>query len=181
MPRKALTHDLASATVRYLRINADQTTSELTAAQMLAALGRVAQVRTANLVRATVTLANDTAFAIAVGAGETWHIVYDLFVLEGNGAGIKCYLTWPASSEAEGAGIFFDENGAVAATALLVSDPTTQPAEVLIAGSAATWRHIHYTLVLTTTSAGTVNLQWACGAAFDVTMLKGSTVQATKL
>lgn len=39
MPRRVLTQNLASATVRYLRINADQTTDELTAAQMLAALG----------------------------------------------------------------------------------------------------------------------------------------------
>lgn len=38
MPRKAFTYDIASATVRFPRINADQTTTELTAAQFRAAI-----------------------------------------------------------------------------------------------------------------------------------------------
>ena len=87
MPRKALTHDLASATVRYLRINADQTTTELTAAQLRVALGAQlagVQYLTANAVwDGSLFVTNDAAWQLSF-AGWSAPIFVMIFAGGGN-------------------------------------------------------------------------------------------------
>lgn len=115
MPRKALTQDLAGSGIRFLRINADQSTTELTAAQMLAALqvtpyahgvlSATAGIDYANgpVQTATMPAANVTACPIANGAAgaelELWltgQASDRAFTgLSGGGIPSDSLLTWP--------------------------------------------------------------------------------------
>jgi len=78
VPLKALTFDLATANVRFPRINADQTTDELTAADLRAAIG-VSPSPVAALV-AFVETTGDNATAVMGDPGkpyQTMQVAYD--------------------------------------------------------------------------------------------------------
>ena len=98
MPRKALTHDLASATVRYLRINADQTTTELTAAALRTAIGAFGGVQylTANAAwDGSMFILNDGTARTVNFAAATFPIAC---VIVTNGANITLSNTHPGGA-----------------------------------------------------------------------------------
>ena len=111
MPRKALTHDLASATVRYLRINADQTTSELTAAQMRAAL---ATNRLLVLPGGATTLYSGENFVLEISSSDILNVAgmtqpYAFFGVSVNGFLIKDGASLLYTVPAETGFMFFDD------------------------------------------------------------------------
>ena len=140
MPRKALTHDLASATVRYLRINADQTTTELTAAQTRTALevavtpldfGLAAQL---NL--STTTYVDIPGFTMTVVAGGKYQ--YELLIHwededADGGVGIFLNPSYPTLTKANGMRIIYTDttetrsfsNNSIAATELYSGETGT--------------------------------------------------------
>ena len=103
MPRKALTQDLSSATVRFLRINADQTVSELTAAQMLAAIESGSRGRVslgADVTRSSSdTLSNTglSALDVPVEANAHYLLKYRLWTTQAGVGGWQFGHEWPAS------------------------------------------------------------------------------------
>jgi len=97
MPRKNLTIDLAGSGVRFARINADQTTDELTAAEMLAALGERYGYLAADVTQAATTANSDFSFTLpdgttsngfAIAAGEIWQVdaMFQWFQDDGGGS-----------------------------------------------------------------------------------------------
>lgn len=121
MPRKALTYDLASATVRFPRINADQTTSELTAALMRTALDvpkTGVQYLTANAVwDGSIIVTNDATTRTLSLAGHTGALVFVVTIggndvvitnspgaiLDGTLAGPGTWLCWVNATGDDGA------------------------------------------------------------------------------
>ena len=179
MPRKALTQDLAGSGVRFLRINADQSTTELTAAQMLAAIGGPIIKAGSGTTRSSTSFATDSEFSVAVGAGETWKLDYKLFFLENNGAGAKAQLVFNGMTISGAMGLGYWTGAGTTFTAILAPDGTS-PFEVV--NQADDFYHIvDFTMTFTATVGGTVLLQWAASAAFNVTLLSHSTVTATRV
>ncbi len=182
MPRKTITQNLAGSGVRYLRINADQTTDELTAAQMLAALGVVTKRNATDTTRTSTTPTTDADFTVTLGAGETWRLDYELLFLEANSpAGTVAQLAIPASTTAAvGRG---SQTSGSQLTELGISpmaDGTT-PFPLVGAGADDGFRTISFSCTITSSAGGTVALQWCASDAAGVTLVANSSVVATRL
>ena len=129
--------------------------------------------------RSSTSFVTDSEFSVAVGAGETWKLDYKLFFLEGNGAGAKAQLDYTGMTVSEAMGYGSSFGSSTTPTVELVTDGTT-PAP-LFSASDDSYHTLDYTVTLTATVGGTVNFQWGCSAAVDVTLLSRSTVTATRV
>ena len=189
MPRKALTHDLASATVRYLRINADQTTSELTAAQMLAAVESGSQGRaslSSDVTRANNTLAYNADLAVlnvTLEASSRYRITYRVYLTTIDAGGWQIAVSYPAPTALDGGftGYYlilgttaadiqwypdFNNNAAPTGTAFILSGAT-------LPGDLASYE---ITFDITTNGAGTFQLWVAQNTTdTDVTTIRRNT------
>jgi hypothetical protein len=138
----------------------------------------VAKYRAGDLVRSSTSFVTDTDFAISVGAGEIWRLHYRLFWVEGAGAGAKAQLQFTGTvSAALGFGSL--SGSSTSSNAELALDGTT-PAP-LMTTTDDSYHQLDYVVTLTAATAGTVNLQWGCSAAFDVTLNSHSSVIATRI
>lgn len=109
MPRKALTQDLAGSGIRFLRINADQSTSELTAAQALAAIESGSKGRASlsgNVTRtsaATLTNTGLSALDVPLAASSRYRVTYRIVCsIAGNGGGWQFGLNFGAVAAMSG-------------------------------------------------------------------------------
>ena len=144
-----------------------------------ALLPGVAKFKSADLVRSSTSFVTDSDFAVPVAAGETWQLHYRLFFIEGNGAGSKAQLTFTGMSVSAALGFGGIVGSSTSATAELILDGT-DPAP-LFSHLDDSYHAVDYIVTLTATVGGTVNLQWGCTAAFDVTLSSRSAVIATRL
>jgi hypothetical protein len=144
-----------------------------------ALLPAVGKFRSADLVRSSTSFVTDADFAVPVAAGQTWSLHYRLFFVEGNGAGAKAQLDFTGMTVSAALGFGSIAGSSTTASADLILDGTS-PAGIL--GTTDDGYHqFDYTVTLTATVGGTVNLQWGCSAAFDVTLNSRSSVIATRL
>ena len=144
-----------------------------------ALLPGVAKFKSADLVRSSTSFVTDSNFAVPVAAGETWQLHYRLFFIEGNGAGSKAQLTFTGMTVSAALGFGSVVGSSTSATADLTLDGT-DPAP-LFSQLDDSYHAVDYIVTLTATVGGTVNLQWGCTAAFDVTLNSRSAVIATRL
>jgi hypothetical protein len=139
----------------------------------------ICKFRSADLTRASTSFVTDSDFAVPVAAGATWRLHYCLFFVEGAGAGAKAQLDYTGMTVSAALGFGSIAGSSSTSNADLILDGTS-PA-TLLTTSDDSYHQLNYTITLTATVGGTVNLQWGCSAAFDVILNSRSSVIATRL
>jgi hypothetical protein len=139
----------------------------------------VKKVSAADSVRASTSFVTDATFAVPVLAGETWELRYRLLFIEGNGAGAKAQLDFTGMTVSKALGFGILNGSSSSASGDLILDGTS-PAP-LFSTLDDSYHSVDYTVTLTATVGGTVNLQWGCSSASDVTLNANSSVVAQRI